>query len=149
MTSSRRARTASGSRSPVTASDSARHAPRLVEQLARPQQRLRRHAGVIGALAADQVLLDDRDPEAAVGQAARADLSRGAGADHNRVELGLVHAAEPTPTPYNRSTSQHSTGATGFDVVDSCERLQVEVAGGLVKPRHQPIRADHEFALAA
>jgi hypothetical protein len=42
-----------------------------------------------------------------------------------------------------------STGATGFDVVDSCERLQVEVAGGLVKPRHKPIRADHEFALAA
>jgi len=40
-------------------------------------------------------------------------------------------------------------GATGFDVVDPCERLQVEVAGGLVKHRHKPIRADHEFALAA
>jgi len=26
-------------------------------------------------------------------------------------------------------------GATGFDVVGPCERLQVEVAGGLVKPR--------------
>ena len=40
-------------------------------------------------------------------------------------------------------------GATGFDVVDPCERLQVEVAGGLVKHRQKPIRADHEFALAA
>jgi len=52
------------------------------------------------------------------------------------------------PTPYNRWAFP-STGATGFDVVDSCERLQVEVAGGLVKPQHKPIRADHEFALAA
>jgi branched-chain amino acid transport system permease protein len=38
---------------------------------------------------------------------------------------------------------------SGFDVVGPCERLQVEVAGGLVKPRQKPIRADHEFALAA
>jgi len=50
-------------------------------------------------------------------------------------------------TGYNSSST--CTGATGFDVVDSCERLQVEVAGGLVKHRHKPIRADHEFALAA
>ena len=43
----------------------------------------------------------------------------------------------------------HSTGTTGFDVVGSCERLQVEVPGGLAKHREKPIRADHEFALAA
>lgn len=40
-------------------------------------------------------------------------------------------------------------GRFGFDLVIRAIRLQVEVAGGLVKPRHQPIRADHEFALAA
>ena len=35
--------------------------------------------------------------------------------------------------PYGR----HSTGTTGFDVVDPCERLQVEVPGGLVKHREK------------
>jgi hypothetical protein len=30
-----------------------------------------------------------------------------------------------------------------------CVQLQVEVPGGLVKPREKPISADHEFALAA
>jgi hypothetical protein len=43
---------------------------------------------------------------------------------------------------------RHSTGTTGFDLVDPCERLQAEVPGGLVKHRDQPISADHEFALA-
>ena len=38
-------------------------APDLGEGLGRAQQRLRRHAGVVGALAADQVALDDRDLE--------------------------------------------------------------------------------------
>ena len=73
----------------------------------------------------------------------------GAGAEHDRVVgRSLAHTAIH---PRHRTIRQvqHSTGATGFDVVDSCERLQVEVAGGLVKPRHKPIRADHEFALAA
>ena len=36
------------------------HPPRLAEQVRWSQQRLRGHAGVVGALAADKVLLDDR-----------------------------------------------------------------------------------------
>ena len=76
---------------------------RLVEQLAGAQQRLRGHAGVVGALAADQVLLDDRDAQAAVGEAPRADLPGAPGAEHDRVEFGLAHAGNPTLTPYNRS----------------------------------------------
>ena len=75
------------------------HAPCLVEQLARSQQRLRGHACVVGALAADQVLLDDRDAEATVGEAPGADLSRGSRPDHDRVELGLAHAANLPASP--------------------------------------------------
>ena len=113
-----------------------------------PQQRLRGHAGVVGAFAADQVALDDRHPQAAVGEAPGADLARRARRRARSRRSSLAHRpSSSTPTPYNRCAA--STGATGFDVVDSCERLQVEVAGGLVKPRHKPIRADHEFALAA
>ena len=72
------------------------HTARLGQQLAGAQQRLRRHAGVVGALAADQVALDDRDREPAVGQPARADLARRAGADHDRVEFFLAHLGIPT-----------------------------------------------------
>ena len=124
----------------------ARHPARLAEQVGGPQQRLRGHAGVVGALAADQVLLDDRHRHPAVGEPTGADLSRRPGTEHDRVELLLAHASIPTRRPTIRP---HSTGATGFDAVGPCERLQVEVAGGLVKPRQKPIRADHEFALAA
>ena len=56
-----------------------------------PQQRLRGHAGVVGAFAADQVLLDDRDAQPAVGQPARADLAGGPGAEHDRVVFPLAH----------------------------------------------------------
>ena len=59
------------SRSPVTASRDAGDAPHLGEQLARAQQRLRGHAGVEGALAADQVLLHDRHAQAGRRRAAR------------------------------------------------------------------------------
>ena len=40
----------------------------LGQQLARPQQRLRRHAGVEGALAADQMRLDDRHAQTGLAQ---------------------------------------------------------------------------------
>ena len=49
---------------------------RLVHRLARPQQRLRRDAGPVRALAADQLALDDRDAQPALGQLARAVLAR-------------------------------------------------------------------------
>ena len=134
------------SSSPVTASATPGTRRASASSVAGAQQRLRGHAGVVGALAADQVLLDDRHRQPAVGEAPGADLARGPGAEHDRVELPF---AQPVFLPDTVQSSAHSTGATGFDVVDPCERLQVEVAGGLVKPRHKPIRADHEFALAA
>ena len=49
--------------------------------------------------------------------------------------------------PYHGKASP--SGTTGFDEVGSCGGLQVEDVDGLVKNRQKPIRADHEFALAA
>ena len=69
-----------------------RHPPRLGDELARPEKRLRGHAGEEGALAADQPLLDDRHLEAGLPEPAGDHLARGAGADHDNVELALVHA---------------------------------------------------------
>ena len=115
---------------------------RLGQHVGGPQQRLRGHAGVVGAFAADQVFLDDRHLPARVGEFPGDDLTGWPGAEDDRVVDPLAHAARTL-------SDAPRTGATGFDVVDSCERLQVEVVGGLVKPRHKPIRADHEFALAA
>ncbi len=68
------------------------HAPRLGEQLARTEQRLRGHARVEGALAADEVLLDERDREPALAEPARGDLAGRAGADDDDVEAPLGHA---------------------------------------------------------
>ena len=67
----------------------------FLEQLAGAQEGLGRHAGVVGALAGDQVALDDRHREAAVGQASRGDLAGGPGADHDRVEALLAHRILP------------------------------------------------------
>ena len=115
----------------------------------RAQQRLRGHAGVVGAFAADQVRARRSRPLMPPSASRPAQTSPGGARPRARSRRmsRLAHAGTPSPTPYNSKRS--STGATGFDVVDPCERLQVEVAGGLVKPRHKPIRADHEFALAA
>ena len=63
----------------------------LGHHLARPQQRLGRHAGVVGALAADEVLLDDRDLEAYLAKPSGGDLARRPGADHDDVEAALGH----------------------------------------------------------
>ena len=75
------------------------HAPRLGEQLARPEQRLRRHARVVGALAADEVLLDDRDREPALAEPSGGDLAGRPGADHDDVEAPLGHASESRRCP--------------------------------------------------
>ena len=61
-------------------------ATRLCERLSGTQQRLRRHACVEGALAADELALDDRDVGAGIGKAAGDDLSSGTGADHDHIE---------------------------------------------------------------
>jgi hypothetical protein len=74
----------------------ARHTRRLSEDLLGTQQRLRRHAGVVRALAADKVALDERDPLAAsLGQATRGDLPGGARAYHNYVELAFDVFLQP------------------------------------------------------
>ena len=146
-TSSRRSRTAWGSSSPVTAS--AAPGTRRASSSSSPGRRraFGRHARVVGALAADQVLLDDRhllSPPSARRPAQTSPV----GPAPSTIASNSLSLTRPS-FPDTVQSKAHSTGATGFDVVDPCERLQVEVAGGLVKPRHQPIRADHEFALAA
>ena len=55
------------------------------------------HAAVEGALAADEVLLDDDDLEAGVGQAARAHLPGRAGTDDHDVAAALAHGAQSIP----------------------------------------------------
>ena len=88
ITSSRRASTAATSR-PVRPEP--RHPLRLGEQLARAQQRLRGHARVVGALAADEVLLDERDLEPGLAEPPGGDLAGRAGADHDDVEAPFGH----------------------------------------------------------
>jgi len=62
-----------------------RRLARSVGRLSRPQQRLGRDAGEVGALAADQLTLDERDAQAAVGQGACAVFSGRAAAQHDDV----------------------------------------------------------------
>ena len=70
-----------------------RRVARGVDGLARPQQRLGRDARPVGALAADQLALDDRHAQAALGQRAGGVLAGRAAADHDHVvvaaHLGL------------------------------------------------------------
>ena len=75
----------------------ARDPARLGEQLAGAQQRLRGHAGVERALAADQVRLDDRDVEARLPQPARGDLAGRPGAEDDHVEFALAHGGTVSP----------------------------------------------------
>lgn len=57
------------------------------DRLRRSQQRPRRHAGIEGALAADEIVFDDCDAQPAVGEAPRAHLPARAGTDDDDVEL--------------------------------------------------------------
>src|SRR5205823_5285351 len=67
------------------------NALRLCQGLGRPEQRLRRHAAVEGALAADEVTLDNRDAQARFPEPAGTDLPRRSGSDHDNVELANGH----------------------------------------------------------
>jgi hypothetical protein len=58
----------------------------LGERLIGPQQRLRRHARPVRALAADQPILDDRHFQPSFGQSARRHFSRRTGPDHHDIE---------------------------------------------------------------
>ena len=64
---------------------------RLVDGLGGAQQRLRRHAGIERALAADEMRLDDRDAQACLPEPAGAHLAGGTRADHDDVELVRAH----------------------------------------------------------
>ncbi len=80
----------------------ARHAAHLMRQVDRPQQRLRRHAGVERALAADELLLDEGDRDAVLSEPSRRHLARGAGAQHHHIEL--AHTAPPVDRASPEST---------------------------------------------
>ena len=92
-----------------------RHAPRLGEDLARPQQCLRRHARVEGTFAADEVLLDDRDFEPCLPESARADFPGRAGANdhyvylgHGRTLVATVHCMDVTDATFEREVIERS-----------------------------------------
>ena len=68
-----------------------RHPPRLGEQLAGAQQRFRRHARVVGALAPDEVLLDDGNVETGLAEPTGGDLPRRPRADDDNVEAPFGH----------------------------------------------------------
>ena len=65
-----------------------RGVPSGMRGLAGTQERLRRDARPVRALAAHQLSLDDGDPQAAIGQRARAMLTRRAAAHHDHVVVG-------------------------------------------------------------
>ena len=69
----------------------ARYPARLGQRLRRAQQGLRRHARVIRALAPDQVALDDRHLQPALGDAPGADLAGRARSHNDDVELQGAH----------------------------------------------------------
>ena len=76
------------------------HALRLGEQVARTEQRLRGHARVVGALAPDEVLLDERDREPALAEPPGSDLAGRAGADDDDVEAAFGHASSVADARY-------------------------------------------------
>ena len=65
--------------------------PRLGGELDGPQQRLRRHARIEGALAADEPLLDDRHLQTRLAEAPGDHLAGRPCADHDHVELAFLH----------------------------------------------------------
>ena len=69
------------------------HAARLGQQLARTEKRFRRHARVVGALAADEMLLDGRHAETALPESPGGDLARRPGPEHDDVECSFAHDA--------------------------------------------------------
>src|SRR5206468_3920800 len=87
------------------------HAAHLRERLGWSEERLGRHARVIGAFATDEVVLDERDVQAAVGDAPRADLAGGSRADHDNVELALAHL-EGRPSPAGRGSTRSRARGT-------------------------------------
>ena len=91
----------------------ARNPVDLVHHLPGAQERLRRHAGVVGALAPHQLALDHDDVESVAGQPARAHLAGGAGSHHDGVDRSLgAHGIASTVLP---AMSEADTGAAAAD----------------------------------
>ena len=76
------------------------NALRLGKQITGAEQRLRGHARVEGALAADEVLLDERDREPALTEPPGSDLAGRAGADDDDVEAAFGHASSVADARY-------------------------------------------------
>ena len=84
---------------------------RGVHRLARAQQRLGRDARPVRALAADELALDERDAQAALGERAGAVLAGRAAADDDHVVVAHVRQLRrrPAPPPCTRRTSPASS----------------------------------------
>ena len=113
-----------------------RHAARLGERLRRAQQPLRGHAGVERAFPADQLLLDQRDRQALLGQAPGAHLPAGPApsttTSKSRMSLTSPTAAPPSScsTEELRATPiQHAADATRTSYP---HRLEETLAGQLL-----------------
>ena len=74
---------------------------RAVQGGARPQERLRGHAGPVGTLAADQLRLDQDRRQAATDHPVRHVLAHGPRANDNDIEFpsGVPSCQQPTPGP--------------------------------------------------
>ena len=70
-----------------------RRLARAMDRLAGPEQRLGRDARPVGALAADELALDDGDPQAALGECAGAVLAGRAGAEDDDVVVAVHRGA--------------------------------------------------------
>ncbi len=110
ITASRRRAPVRRRRSPVTASRAPGIRASSASACAGPQQRLGRHARPVGALAADQLPLDDADVEALAGQPPGADLAGRARPEHDHVvALGRGHPAHLVTTLRAASRSRPRT----------------------------------------
>ena len=106
---------------------------RRVHGLARTQQRLRRDARPVRALAADELALDERDAQAALGERAGAVLARRAAADHDHVVV--AHCGSSSP---DCSVTMYSAYQSGqFASASPGARLVLAVRGrrALAAPR--------------
>ena len=122
-----------------------RRVARGVHRLAGAQQRLRRDARPVGALAADQLALDEGDAQAALGQRAGAVLARRAAAEDDDVVVA-AHVGSSSPACSRTMYSAYQSGqccvglAGPLLVLAVCCRRALQrlrqLLGGVVCRRH-------------
>ena len=112
-----------------------RRLARGVHGLAGTQQRLRRDARPVGALAADQLALDERDAQAAFGERAGAVLARRAAADDDDVVV-VAHVGSSSPACSRTMYSAYQSGQFAIGLARSASRAR----------RARPRRASSAFA---